>query len=178
MARPSSAVGPVGVPMCLLVNIFALQCPRSPVGSKTFRKAARRCPACLYPNDVDATFCQACGSRTCLEKFVVPTKTIDHAEIAKRFQEFNNAFKAKPYQRQKSALDQELLDFLASLSLPRDVSSCTSGDIIKFLISKDKSGILSNPVAHARVKQYFKFIREEQAGKAIVPSQAVPLFFC
>ena len=92
-------------------------------------------------------------------------------------------------------------------------------DIIKFLISKDKSGktVLhsrscsevqcncpnrlaagsvdsllgklrasfynldrlhdSNPVAHARVKQYFKFIREEQAGKAIVPSQAVPLFF-
>ena len=35
----------------------------------------------------------------------------------------------------------------------------------------------SNPVAHARVKEYLKFIREEQAGKAIEPSQAVPLFF-
>ena len=34
-----------------------------------------------------------------------------------------------------------------------------------------------NPAAHTRVKEYLKFIREEQAGKAIVPSQAVPLFF-
>ena len=182
-------------------------------------KAARRCPACLYPNDVDANFCQACGSRTCLKKFVVPTKTVDHAKIAKRFQEFNDVFKAKPYQRQKSALERELLDFLASLSPQRDISSCTSEEIVKFLISKDKSGksVLhspscsgvpcdcptrlaagtvdsllgklraifnnlgrlhdSNPVAHTKVKEYLKFIREEQAGKAIVPSQAVPLFF-
>ena len=60
-------------------------------------KAARQYPACLYPNDVDANFCQACGSRTCLKKFVVSTKTIDHAEIARRFQEFNDVLKAKPY---------------------------------------------------------------------------------
>ena len=149
----------------------------------------------------------------------MPTKTVDHAEIAERFQEFNDVFKAKPYQRQKSALERELLDFLASLSPPREISSCTSEEIVKFLISKDKSGktvlhsrscskVLcncptrlaagsvhsllgkltaifnnlgllhdSNPVAHSRVKEYLKFIREEQAGKAIVPSQAVPLFF-
>lgn len=149
----------------------------------------------------------------------MPTKTIDHAEIAKRFQEFTDVFKAKPYQRQKSALEQQLLDFLATLSPPKDVSSCTSDDIVKFLISKDKSGktVLhsrlcskvncncptrlaagsvdsllgklraifnnlgrlhdSNPVAHTRVKEYLKFVREEQAGNAIVPSQAVPLFF-
>ena len=128
-------------------------------------------------------------------------------------------FKAKPYQRQKSPLSRELLNFLASLSPPRDVSSCTSEEIVKFLISKDKSGktVLhsrscsevhcncptrlaagsvdsllgklraifnnlgrlhdSNPVAYTRVKEYFKFIREEQAGKTIVPSQAVSLFF-
>ena len=36
----------------------------------------------------------------------------------------------------------------------------------------------SNPVAHTKVKEYLKFIREKHAGKAIVPSQAVPLFFC
>ena len=152
-------------------------------------------------------------------KFVVPTKTIDHAEIAKRFQEFNDVFKAKPYQRQKSNLERERLNFLASLSPPRDVSSCTSDEIVKFLISKDKSGktVLhsrscsevhcncptrlapgsvdsllgklraifnnlgrlhdSNPVAHTRVKEYLKFIRKEQAAKAIVLSQAVSLFF-
>ena len=28
----------------------------------------------------------------------------------------------------------------------------------------------SNPVVHTRVKEYLKFIREEKAGKAIVPS--------
>ena len=149
----------------------------------------------------------------------MPTKTVDHAEIVKSFQEFNDVFKAKPCQRQKSALERELLDFLASSSLPREVSSCASEEIVKFLISKDKSGktVLhsrscsgvpcncptrlaagsvdsligklraifnnpcrlhdSNPVTHTRVKEYLKFIREEQGGKAIVPSQAVPLFF-
>ena len=98
------------------------------------------------------------------------------------------------------------------------MSSCTSDDIIKFLISKDKSvrtvvhtkscprvgcncpsrlatgsvdsllgklraifnniGRLrdSNPVAHPRVKEYLKFIREEQGTKDILPSQAV--VFC
>ena len=35
----------------------------------------------------------------------------------------------------------------------------------------------SNPVAHSLVKDYLKFISEEQAGLAITPSQAVPLFF-
>ena len=35
----------------------------------------------------------------------------------------------------------------------------------------------SNPVAHLLVKDYLKFVREEQAGLAITPSQAVPLFF-
>ena len=149
----------------------------------------------------------------------MPTKTVDHAEIAKRSQEFNDVLKAKPYQRQKSALERELLDFLASLSPPRDISSSTLEEIVKFLISKDKSGktVLhsrscsdvpcncptrlaagsvdsllrklraifnnlgrlhdSNPVAHTRVKECLKFIREEQAGKVIMPSQAVPLFF-
>ena len=34
-----------------------------------------------------------------------------------------------------------------------------------------------NPVAHPLVKDYLKFVREEQAGLAIKPSQAVPLFF-
>ena len=111
------------------------------------------------------------------------------------------------------------MDFLATLSPPKDISSCTSDDIIKFLISKDKSrktvlhsqscskvhcncptslaaglvdsllgklraifnnlGCLhdSNSVAHTRFREYLKFVREEQAGKAIVPLQAVPLFF-
>jgi len=35
----------------------------------------------------------------------------------------------------------------------------------------------TNPVAHPRVKEYLKFVREEQSGLAVSPSQAVPLFF-
>ena len=35
----------------------------------------------------------------------------------------------------------------------------------------------SNPVTHPLVKDYLKFVREELAGLAITPSQAVPLFF-
>ena len=73
-------------------------------------------------------------------KFVVPTKTVHRAEIAKRLQEFTDVFKGRPYQRQESALEQQLLNFLATLSPPKGISSCTSDDIINFLISKDKSG--------------------------------------
>ena len=35
----------------------------------------------------------------------------------------------------------------------------------------------TNPIAHPRVKEYLNFVRIEQAGMAISPSQAVPLFF-
>ena len=35
----------------------------------------------------------------------------------------------------------------------------------------------SNPVAHPLIKEYLKFVREEQAGLPIAPSQVVPLFF-
>ena len=185
-------------------------------------KAARRCSACLYPNDTDANFCQACGLQTSLVKVGKPNKHIDHVSISRRFQEFSDAASNKPYQRQKSALERQLSDFLASLSPPKGVSSCTSDDVIKFLISRDKTGRIvvhtqsclrvscdcpsrlaagsvdsllgklalraifnnigcsrdSNPVAHPRVKEYLEFIREEQAARAILPSQAVPLFFC
>ena len=108
---------------------------------------------------------------------------------------------------------------LGALSPPRTVTSWTANDMIKFLISKDKSGRAvvhssscprasctypkrlaagsvdslvgrlraifnnlgrlhdSNPVAHPLVKHYLKFVRQEQAGLAITPAQAVPLFF-
>ena len=35
----------------------------------------------------------------------------------------------------------------------------------------------SNPVAHPLVKDYLKFVRQKQAGLAITPVHAVPLFF-
>ena len=35
----------------------------------------------------------------------------------------------------------------------------------------------SNPASHPLVKNYLKFVREEQAGSASTPSEAVPIFF-
>lgn len=35
----------------------------------------------------------------------------------------------------------------------------------------------SNPVDHPLVKHNLKFVRQERAGLAITPTQAVPLFF-
>ena len=110
-------------------------------------KAARCCSACLYPNDIDANFCQPCGSQTSLVKVGKPNKHIDHVGISRRFQEFSDAASNKPYQRQKSALERQLSDVLASLSPPKCVSSCTSDDVIKFLISRDKTG---RTVVHAQ----------------------------
>jgi len=34
-----------------------------------------------------------------------------------------------------------------------------------------------NPVSHSLIKEYLKFTTEEQAGLAVTPKQAVPLFF-
>ena len=35
----------------------------------------------------------------------------------------------------------------------------------------------TNSVTHPRIKEYLQFVREEQAGLAVIPSQAVPFFF-
>ena len=182
-------------------------------------KSARRCSACLYPNDSDANYCQACGTSTGLQLAATATVHVDEAAIQARFQEFQSIMRSNPYKRQKSALELQLSQFLSALSPPRTVTSCTANDILKFLISKDKSGRTvvhsslcprasctcpkrlaagsvdslighlravfnslgrlndSNPVAHLLVKHYLKFLRQEQAGLAITPTQAVPLFF-
>ena len=87
--------------------------------------------------------------------------------------------------------------FLASLSPTKSMSSASS-DIAKFLVSKDKTGRQNfgshsnmlraiynrlgrfghvNPVSHSLIKECLKFTWEEQAGLAVTPKQAVPLFF-
>ena len=182
-------------------------------------KSARRCSACLYPNDSDANYCQACGTSTGLHLAVTSTVRVDETAIKERFKKFQSVIRSNPYQRQKSALEQQLSQFLGALTPPRTVTSCTASDIVNFLIFKDKSGRTvvhsslcsrasctcpkrlaagsvdsligrlravfnnlgrlnnSNPVAHPLVKDYLKFVRQEQAGLAITPVQAVPLFF-
>lgn len=114
---------------------------------------------------------------------------MNHTRLTRRLQQFFDT-RAKPYQWQKSALEQQSSDFLVSLSLLKYISSCTSYDVIKFLISKDSSGGLWFIVSYAlrlvaivretfafSVKEYIKFVLEEQASKAIVFSEAVPMLF-
>ena len=65
---------------------------------------------------------------------------MDEGAIQERFKEFQSVMCSNPYQRQESALEQQLSQFLGALSPPRTVISCTANDIVKFLIPKDKSG--------------------------------------
>lgn len=81
-------------------------------------KPAQCCSACLYPNDLDANFCQAYGSQASPVRTVKPNKHINHVGITRCFQEFTDVSRNKPYQRQKSTLEQQLSSFLASLSTP------------------------------------------------------------
>lgn len=96
--------------------------------------------SCVFvSNYLDANFCQACGSRTSLVQTRKLIKHVDYVGITRRFREFADVSRSKPYQQQKSALEQQLSDFPASLFSSKCVSSCTSDDIIKFLISRDES---------------------------------------
>ena len=36
---------------------------------------------------------------------------------------------------------------------------------------------MSNPLSHPTIKEYLKFVREEQAQQPLGPRQAVPLFY-
>ena len=69
-------------------------------------KSVRRCGSCLYPN---ASLCQACGIVTAPVKPAVQLGrgAVDEKAILQRFQSFKSFVGYKPYQRQKSALEQE-----------------------------------------------------------------------
>ena len=82
-----SAMGSLGVPMCLLVETFFLWYLLY-LGFK----ALESCPTMLCMSAskwlrcyIWCYFCQACGSRTYLNRIAVPRKTADHTEIFKRF---------------------------------------------------------------------------------------------
>ena len=64
---------------------------------------------------------------------------MDEKAIQERFHNFKSSVGRKPYQRPKSALEQQFSTFLASLFPPKTISSCTADDVVRFLIHKDKS---------------------------------------
>ena len=103
-------------------------------------KSAPHCSACLYSNDSDANYCQACGTSTGPQLAATAAVRVDEAVIQGQFKEFQSVMCSNPYQRQKSALELQVSQFLGALSPLRTVTSCTANDIVKFRISKDKSG--------------------------------------
>ena len=104
-------------------------------------RPAAPCPDCAYLNDETYNFCQRCGFRkelVCAQP-VDPT-AIDLDSINNRLSELANSKLSKPYEKQKSSLHRELLPVLASLPTPKTLHSATPGDILKFLVWKDKAG--------------------------------------
>ena len=174
-------------------------------------KAARQCTSFLYPTDHNANFCQACGTSTGDPIVSAVQPGLDMPAVNSRFEAVRSFSSCKPYQKQKSSLEQQLSSFLASLSPLKSIPSVTTEDIVKFLISKDGTGrtvvhtracdrkvcecrrrlaavsvdslirklraiynnlgrsAYSSPVSHLLIKEYLKFVRQEQANSAIVP---------
>ena len=92
-------------------------------------KSASRCSACLYRNDSDVNCCQACGTSTGLQLVATATVRVDEMAIQERFKEFQSVMCSNPDQRQTSALELQLSQFLVALSPPRTVTSFTANDI-------------------------------------------------
>ena len=103
------------------------------------------CPSCSYAIDEIFKFCQQCGYKRKraqdyevvqqLKKVVVQESVIfEHVEqLARQHQ-------SSRYVRQKSALEQELSNFLFSLSLPKSIDTALPTDVVAFLVWKDCGG--------------------------------------
>ncbi|CAH3174858.1 unnamed protein product [Porites evermanni] len=87
-------------------------------------KPAAPCLDCGYLNDADFNFCQKCGFR----------------QFCSVSQHLAEAKRNKSYERQKSSLHKELVNFLSSLPVPKALPSASPSDIKKFLVWKDNSG--------------------------------------
>ena len=100
------------------------------------------CPKCDYSNDETFHFCQQCGyrRRTFGDGHVSPQKKLllDEDGIIRRVQELVRQRSSSRYARQKSALEREFALFLASLTTPKSLVSVLPGDVIAFLVWKDK----------------------------------------
>ena len=100
------------------------------------------CPACSKPNDFDFRYCQRCGyqrqtrSYKTLKSLKAP---VDLCSIRERKKVLVAKQQATPYQKQRSALEMEFLQFLETTS-KRDICSAIPDDVVDFLIWKDNFG--------------------------------------
>lgn len=70
----------------------------------------------------------------------VDPSAIDLDSINNRLSDLAKSKLSKPCEKQKSSLHRESLSVLASLPTPKTLHSATPGDILKFLVWKDKAG--------------------------------------
>ena len=194
---------------------------------------AVQCPECSYPNDHDFSFCQRCGYRRLFQsqQSVNSKIQLDLPSINNRLQSIQALRASKPYEKQKSALQKELENFLFSLPLSKSLSSAAPQDLVRFLIYKDRKGKTKvhkstcplfgshskercqcpvrlaagtvdsligklrsifnnagragpwcdllgtgNPASHHSLKDYLRFLYQEQASSHVSPKQSVPIF--
>lgn len=98
-------------------------------------------PDCAYLDDETYNFCYRRGFRKELVSAqVVDPLAIDLDSIKNRLSELAKNKLSKPYEKQKSSLHRELLSVLASLPTLKTLHSATPGDILKFLVWKDRAG--------------------------------------
>ena len=103
---------------------------------------AVQCPECSYPNDQDFSFCQRCGYRrfSQSQQSVNSKIQLDLPSINNRLQSIQALRASKPYEKQISALQKELENFLFSIPLSKSLSSAAPQDLVRFLIYKDRKG--------------------------------------
>ena len=93
-------------------------------------------------HDDTYNFCQRCG----FGRGTIPTPdssssiSVDLKTINDKLAELKRTKSARPYEKQKTSIQSELISFLASLSIPKLLPSASSMDILKLLVWKDRSG--------------------------------------
>lgn len=110
---------------------------------------AETCPDCAYPNDQGFRFCQRCGfHKDVRTTSLLPKLPLDLSAINTRLVSLQTARDKKPYEKQTSHLQRELESFLASLPSPKSLLSATPGDVVRFLIWRDRFGKTTIHVDH------------------------------
>ena len=69
-----------------------------------------------------------------------PKLVIDEGAIANRVQQLSDQRLSSKYAKQKTSLQKELANYLSSLRSPKTLMSAVPGDVISFLIWKDRNG--------------------------------------
>lgn len=105
-------------------------------------KPAVQCPECCYPNDANFRFCQISGYKRVSESVEKSPQSVSLClpSIDSRLAALRSVRNRKPYQRQKSKLQQKLESFLYSLPTPKSSRAASPQDIIRFLVWKDRKG--------------------------------------